>query len=67
MTDELPDTFTIAVYDSSEIAALGYTIDDCYPKILKGTQYWVLKKDVAAELEWSRKKSGLTVGDKEAL
>jgi hypothetical protein len=60
MSNTLPDTFPIPVYDQEEITEMGYTMADALPKILKGTRYWVLKKDVAAELEWSKKKFGST-------
>lgn len=59
MTNEiLPDSFPVPVYDLEEILEMGHTIADALPRDLKGTRYWVLKKDVAAELEWSKKKFG---------
>jgi len=59
MTNEiLPDSFSVPVYDLEEILEMGHTIADALPRDLKGTRYWVLKKDVAAELEWSKKKFG---------
>jgi hypothetical protein len=58
MSDTLPDRFSVPVYDLDEILEMGHTLADALPKDLKGTRYWVLKKDVAAELEWSKAKFG---------
>lgn len=58
MTETLPDRFPVPIYDVEEILEMGLTLTDALPKDLKGTRYYVLKSDVAAELEWSKKKFG---------
>lgn len=48
------DRFPVPFYGESELADLGYTVDDCVSREIKGCIYYMLKKDVAAELEWSK-------------
>jgi len=55
---QMSEHFTVPVYDLEEILEMGHTIADALPRDLKGTRYWVLKKDVAAELEWAKQQFG---------
>ena len=48
------DRFPVPFYSESELAGRGYTVDDCVSREIKGCIYYMLKKDVAAELELSK-------------
>lgn len=56
MTEQIPDRFPVPFYTLSEILELGHSVDDCVTREIKGCEFYMLKKDVAAELEWAKKR-----------
>ncbi len=56
MNEQIPDRFSIPFYTLEEIIERGYTVDDCVTKDIKDCMFYLLKTDVAAELEWAKKR-----------